>query len=93
MAKDCRVKLKESMEGGKPNGNGKSFKPKWKGAEHKSSENVSDSQKCVTGTVNGVTLKMALDSSATCCIISVNVAKAHEFKILESDRHRTQWCH
>ena len=81
MAKDSRVKLKDFKEGGKPNGNGKSFKPKWKGAEQKSSENVFDSLKCLTGTVNGVKLKMTIDSGATSCIISANMAKAHEFKI------------
>ena len=59
-------------------------KPKWKGAEQKSFENVSNSLKCVMGTVR-VALKMALDSGATCCIISANMAKAHELKTQESD--------
>ena len=44
-----------------------------------------DSLKCVTGTVNGVEMKMALDSGATCCIISARVARENQFKVLDSE--------
>jgi hypothetical protein len=39
---------------------------------------------CVSGTVDGVSALMTLDSGATACIMSLRVAKAHKFEIHES---------
>jgi hypothetical protein len=47
--------------------------------------NKSISLKCVTGTVNKVNMKMALDSGATRSMISVKVARLNNFNILASN--------
>ena len=95
LARDCRVKLPDKKEGenrSKPSNNNKQYNGPRPYVPKKSnilaickSEGNTESLKCVTGTVNNVKLKLALDSGATCCIISARVARLNNFKILASD--------
>ena len=97
IAKNCRVNLPGKAKDFK--GPKKDFNKDKKPYEQKKSNllaicsNVlsvcapggAESLRCVTGTVNGVRLKMALDSGATCSIIATRVAKQYNLEIRSSD--------